>query len=75
MFLLVAWAPWWLIVIAAAALLFVYNPYYEIILWGLCLDELYGASSALPYSLTATLIACLLLVGMYFLKTRLTFYK
>jgi hypothetical protein len=75
MVMLIAWAPWWLIVIGAGTCLFVYNSYYEIILWGLCLDELYGAAYPLPYSLSATILACAALVGAYYLKKRLTFYK
>ena len=75
MILLIAWAPWWMIVIAAAVFLFVYNSYYEIVVWGLCLDELYGTSHSFPYSLSATIIACVALVGTYFLKKRLTFYQ
>ena len=75
MIVLIAWGPWWAIIIAAAAFLFVYNSYYEIIVWGLCLDELYGASYQLPYSLSATFIAVAALVGAYFLKKRLTFYS
>jgi hypothetical protein len=75
MLLLIAWAPWWAIVIATLVFLFVYNSYYEIIIWGLCLDELYGASYSLPYALSATVIACLVLVGVFFLKKRLAFYQ
>ena len=75
MVLLIAWGPWWLIVIGAGICLFVYNSYFEIILWGLCLDELYGAAYSLPYSLSATILAAAALVGAYYLKKRLTFYR
>jgi hypothetical protein len=74
MIMLIAWAPWWIIVIAAMFFLFRYAPYYEIIAWGLCLDELYGASYALPYSLSATLIALAALLIFIFLKKRLSLY-
>ena len=72
---LISWGPWWAIIIAAGTFLFVYTSYYEIILWGLCLDELYGAAYRLPYSLSATIIACCVLAVAYFLKKRLAFYR
>jgi len=75
MIVLIAWAPWWIIVIAAGVFLFVYNSYYEIIIWGLCLDELYGAAYHIPYSLVATIIACGALVAAHFLKKSLLLYK
>ena len=75
MLLLIAWAPWWIIIIAAVAFLFVYNSYYEIVLWGLCLDEIYGTSHHIPYSLIATVVACLLFIAVYFLKKRLMIYR
>ena len=74
MIILIAWAPWWMIVAGAVTFLFVYNSYYEIIAWGLCLDELYGSAHSFPYSLIATITAVILLVGVYFLKKRLAFY-
>ena len=76
MIVLIAWAPWWLIVAGALAFLFIYSPYYEIILWGVIIDALYNPSSgsglfALIHG--ATLLAIVLFFCMLFLKKRLAF--
>jgi len=49
---LVAFVPWWLVVIFAIALSFYFPNYYEIIIAGILLDALYGAPQALFFNLT-----------------------
>jgi|GEM_PF-444709 hypothetical protein len=83
MIALIAWGNWWLILIAAIVFLFLYETYYEIILWGICCDALYGLPPSLSprlfnlfnMSYLATLISIALLFLGIFLKKRLTFYS
>ncbi len=65
---LIAWGYWWMILIPAIAFLFIFSPYYEILIWGFCLDALYGGH----YAFTAAIIAFIL---MFLLKKRLVFYS
>jgi hypothetical protein len=42
---LLAWAPLWIIVFCLIAFSWLFAPYYEIIVWGLAYDALYGLHS------------------------------
>ena len=44
---LLAWAPWWATLIAAIASAWLFAPYYELMLWGIAYDSLYGAHGVL----------------------------
>lgn len=53
----ILWGSWiWIAVIAIVGLFFIY-PYYEIILWGVVVDALYGTSSlSIGYTLAAFIL-------------------
>ena len=76
MFCCIMWGYWWLTWCAAIVLLFYFPIYYEIILWGVMYDALYGM--ALPefwnvrYIFTIASIALFLI--SFFLRKRLTVY-
>jgi hypothetical protein len=38
----IIWAPWWLTWGLAIVFLFIFPSYYEILLWGVAYDSLYG---------------------------------
>ncbi|MDO8430647.1 MAG: hypothetical protein Q7S72_01485 [Candidatus Taylorbacteria bacterium] len=44
MFCFIMWGYWWMTWCLAIALLFYFPVYYEIILWGIIYDALYGTS-------------------------------
>jgi hypothetical protein len=83
MIALIVWGSWWIVVIAAVIFIFVYDAYYEIIIWGICYDALYGLPHDLSLKLFhlfnmsyfATLIAIVLFFLGIFFKKRLTFYS
>ena len=83
MIILIAWGNWWMILAAVVVFLFLYDTYYEIILWGICCDALYGLPASLSprlfqlfnMSYFATLISIILLFLAIFLKKRLAFYS
>ncbi len=62
---LLAWAPWWAILIVALAFAWLLAPYYEIILWGLAYDALYGSVPFLGLG-----IALVAFVGLEFFRPR-----
>lgn len=74
---IVAFAPWWVVVIFAIALTFYFPNYYEIIVAGVLLDAIYGTpqtlffDSALFFSLGFLII--FLLVNI--LKKRIIYYN
>jgi hypothetical protein len=45
MILSIAFAPLWFVAVFALALAWIFAPYYEVILWGLSLDAVYGFHS------------------------------
>ena len=83
MIALIAWGNWFVIVIAAVIFLFLYDSYYEIILWGICGDALYGLPPGFSpklfqffnMSYCATVVAIVFLFLGIFLKRRLAFYS
>lgn len=64
---MIAWGYWWMVALPMIGFLFIFSPYYEILLWGMCLDAVYGGH----YALT---IASFLFLIMLALKKRLVFY-
>ena len=42
---LLAWSPLWAIIIFSIAFAWIFAPYYEVIIWGLAYDALYGLHS------------------------------
>jgi hypothetical protein len=45
MIALIAWSPLWAIIIFSIVFAWIFAPYYEIIVWGLAYDALYGLHS------------------------------
>ena len=42
---LIAWSPLWAIIIFSIVFAWIFAPYYEVIIWGLAFDALYGLHS------------------------------
>ena len=76
LFAFIIYGPWWLIWCCAIALLFYFKSYYEIILWGVIYDALYGITSIdMWYSrYTFTIFSIILFVIVFFLKKHLIIY-
>ena len=67
--------PWWLSMCAAAAALFFFDSFYEIIFLGIIIDSLYNAPIA-PFhhfQFVVTLLCIFIFVGIEALKRRLRF--
>jgi hypothetical protein len=45
MIALIAWSPLWTIIIFSIVFAWLFSPYYEVIIWGLAFDALYGLHS------------------------------
>ena len=75
---LITWGYWWMLAVAALVFLFVYNSYYEILIWGVCFDALYASPQRGIldwHAHIAVLISIALLLAVIFLKKRLAFYS
>jgi hypothetical protein len=76
MFCFIMWGYWWLTWCFAIGLLFYFPKYYEIIVWGIIYDALYGMSLPeywnIRYIFTISSIA--LFVIAFFLRKRLIVY-
>ena len=68
MILLLAWAPEWAVAICAATLAWIFAPYYEVILFGLIFDSLYGLHSFYGVALAFAIFAIIELLKK---KTRI----
>ncbi len=78
MVILIAWGYWWMPLVAGIIFLFVFNSYYEIILWGVIFDALYTVIPQNGYDYRVHLGAFISLVLYFsgiFLKKRLAFYS
>ena len=64
----IAWFSWWIIIIVAIVFLFYFKNYYEIIIWGIVFDTLYGQMQH-----NALIVSVALLFITVFLKKRLLF--
>ncbi len=75
MFGSVLFLPWWITIIFAIGFLFMFNA-YEIMLWGILADLLYGAPVESFYKIQFlfTIGFMLFFVASYFLKKKLMFY-
>ena len=73
----VLFLPWWVMIIIGIVALFKFNAFYEIVMWGLLADLLYGADVALFYNfgLFLSLGVLLLFIVIEFLKSRIRFYQ
>ena len=69
--------PWWITIVIALIAVFVYNVFYELILWGVVGDLLYGAGVASFYALTSFLStgALVLFLTAQYLKEKIRFYN
>lgn len=76
MFCFIMWGYWWLTWCLSIVLLFYFPRYFEIILWGVIYDALYGI--ALPefwnIRYIFTISSIILFVIAFFLRKRLTVY-
>jgi hypothetical protein len=77
MFCLIMWGYWWMTWCLAIVLLFYFSSYYEIILWGIIYDALYGM--ALPefwnIRYIFTISSIVLFIMAYFLRKKLIIYN
>ena len=77
MFCFIMWGYWWLTWCIAIALLFYFPVYYEIILWGIIYDAMYG--TALPefwnIRYIFTIASIVLFLIALFLRKRLVIYE
>ncbi len=74
----IAWGYWWLILGIGLIFLFVFDPYYEVIIWGACFDALYASpqqNTSLVEAHIGLIFAIILLLGTIFIKKRLAFYS
>lgn len=65
MITLIAWAPWWLVVLCSVAGLVFFSNYYEIILWGVVVDAVYGLY---PWPLRYTIFCTILFVTFFLFR-------
>jgi hypothetical protein len=76
MFCFIMWGYWWMTWCAIIAFLFYFPLYYEIILWGVIYDALYGM--ALPefwnIRYIFTISSVILFMFAYFLRKKLIIY-
>ncbi len=77
MFLCIIYGYWWVTWSIAIIFLFYFSIYYEIILWGIMYDSLYGISLSQFYNIKLPFtIACFFLfIIAYFLRKRLIIYN
>jgi hypothetical protein len=70
-------APWWLTWILAIAFLFIFPNYYEILLWGILYDSLYGLPLAQfgGSRYVFSIAGITLFVLVFFLKKYLAAYE
>lgn len=68
--------PWWVTLIFVVGSLFVFENFYESIVFGLLLDGFHGQAGITFYGLNAlfTITISIVFIISIFLKTRLTFY-
>ncbi|MDB5259580.1 MAG: hypothetical protein JWO73_788 [Candidatus Taylorbacteria bacterium] len=73
MLALIAWAPWWLIILAMIAGGICFDVYYEVLIFGVMIDALYGTSGQGIFNLQIkyTLIAIPLFFIAIMLRKRL----
>jgi hypothetical protein len=65
MICLIAWAPIWVVAIASIAFAWAFAPYYEIVVFGLASDALYGF-----HSVTGIIAAFLVFVAIEIIRQR-----
>lgn len=76
LFLTILFLPWWFVLLAALALLIVFDA-YEILFWGLFIDALYGNPStfilfSFEYVFTIGFLAVLII--SFIIKRKVIFY-
>lgn len=73
----ILWGYWWLTWTLAILFLFIFNFYYEIILWGMVYDALYGLSIPQFYNFPAifSLSSLILFVIAFYIKKSLSTYE
>jgi len=73
----IVWGYWWLTWVLAISLLFIFYDYYEIILWGIIYDAIYGLPLSqfynMPYIFSISSIVLFTLA--FFLRRNLIAYK
>jgi len=77
MFCFIMWGYWWLTWCLAIALLFYFPIYYEIILWGIIYDAMYGTAIPEFWNIRYifTISSIILFLIALFLRKRLVIYE
>lgn len=77
MIALIIWGYWWLTWACAILLLFVFPAYYEIILWGVIYDALYGLPIAqfADFRYMFSLASLILFVIAFYIRKLLLTYE
>lgn len=77
MLISIVWAYWWVALILAIIFIFIFPSYYEILLWGLLYDSLYGIPLAafMNFPYVSTLASIILFMISCFLRKRLLAYE
>ncbi len=76
MFLSILLGYWWITWIMAIIFLFFFRSYYEIILWGIMYDALYGLPLPMFYNTghVFTIFSIIILLLVFYLRKRLIIY-
>lgn len=76
-FLLIFVAPWWFPLALVFAGIFLFNHFYESLLFGLLLDGFHGIPGIAFFGLNAffTLTLGVIFISSVFLKSRIMFYR
>ncbi len=70
-------APWWLSLVLVCAGLFLFESYYESVLFAVFMDGFHGQPGVTFFGINAlfTCVVSFVFLVSIFLKTRLTFYR
>ena len=68
--------PWWLSIIMAVLFSLIFKSYFEVMIWGIASDILYGASLKILFnqSFFYTALSVIIFSLTYFARKRLSFY-
>lgn len=76
-FCLIIWLPWWVTWLIAILLLFIFPLYFEIILWGVIYDALYGIKLSVFWNMDYifTLVCIVLFLLSFIIRKRFIIYE
>jgi hypothetical protein len=77
MFCFIIWLPWWVTWLVAILLLFFFPLYFEIILWGVIYDAVYGIKLAGFWGIDYifTLVCIVLFILSFIIRKRFIIYE